>query len=813
MCYVYPGPRCSSHARTILANKKRSYNRAIEGTDSDKAEKAYLELADARRNYYMTPKGQDILRKEIESGEGNSDEAEMNLEYGIECRKIALQQAKQAERGDVNGATGGKSRIPEIEVDPTQKPEYKELKKELDERTNSDEFVGYLNDRDEIRETREDLKAQKEAQQEYVEELQRISTNPKVKDSSGNKVDEFSEEEVLAAQDKIDDEYEKIRELVEARRRATYEYHVRNDKVEKFKDETAQIVAKMNDIAGDPGISYEESTLGEAVEVATYDSGTREWLEERQKGIGGSDVGMILRADAEFAQSNFKQFLDSKVESYSEEEVADQAEANSGFSGPTGRGNAWETAVVREYQENNPEATVMYSKASWVHAEDKRYKLNVDGLLSTDGVNPDGILEIKTASHRSHWYEKDENGVEQDCIPVGYRAQVLWYLRHTGFKYADIAAKIDDREYVQRRIYADEAIDPSIVLDKKRTSQNLKAIGSGASEDQKEAAKVWKQRIPNMEESMSTINRVWNDEVKARNEGTYEKSNGKSSMEESAKSEKIQMATRQLSAWSDKSHDECEKIIRGYNDYKKASIRDGQPYLTRDAYMVEEFKKVGPQTWTRDRTYTDIETSGMSPDSGEIIEIGITRVNPKGEIVFNMAERFGVEDERVLDITGTGMQEVHKIAPDDIRGNRSFRDPEVQKIMQEHLNDPNSVMVAHNESFEKRWFSQNIDGFWNKHAYTTTRRYKAEREGKPVEPLTTLDTMWTQRYLVSHTENNKLATFTEGHGVPYENAHSADADTRMTLEATYKFDEIFRSAPFGHRYDPKGEYDDDDIFA
>lgn len=779
MCYKAPGPRCSAHASKIYSDAREKWIAAVAAGD-DNVDKLYSEMQDAEKNYYMTPAGQNALREDIENEGGYDFELSYKLEYGIECRKVALQQAKQADKGDVDEDNGAGSRVPDNADSATLNEEYQRLQAELNDRTQDPRFQMLLEDRDEIRDRRKELEKAKEEQQAYLEKLERMAENPLKR---GQSEPDFTEEQQLAAQDAIDDEYEKLRAIVDARLDAAYEYHIANNAVEEWKNETALVVARMNEIAGDPGIPYEYETLGDCVRVAEYDSGTREWLEERQKGIGGSDVGMMLRVDPKYGQENFNEFLKSKTEKYSQEEVDAQAEGHSSFAGPTGRGNAWEPMIVREYAAQNPEATVMFSKASWVHKDDPRYKANVDGLLASDGINPDGILEIKTASDMSKWEEIDEEGNVIEKVPVEYRAQVLWYLKQTGFKYADVAVMVDDKHYRQRRIYAHENIDPTEV-------------------ENKEGEIVF--RVGSINDVMPQINKVWNDQVKPRKDGTYTAPSAKTFMDKSHEKARIDATTNALSAWTDKSHEESRSIITGYAAYKKAEAAAGRIPLNRDGYLVEEFKKGGPKSWTRDRVFVDIETSGMSPDDGEIIEIGITRMNPKGEVTFDYTERYGIRNERALDIVGTGAEHVHKIGVDDIRGKRNFRHPEVQAIMQEHLNDPDAVMVAHNKAFEERWFNQNVPKFWKNHAKHTTRRYHALRQGdtKKAEPQTTMDTMWHARYLVHHTKNNKLETYTTGHGIPYENAHSAYADTKMTQRATYAFAQHLETAPYGERYAP-----------
>lgn len=779
MCYTAPGPRCSNHARILLSKAEAEYDSATP----ENFEEKFAKLQEAQNNFHMTPAGQEELRNQI-AAEPENGELAYKLDYGIECRKVALAQAKTADKGDVNddNRNGEGSRIPTSEEsDLTQSPLYIALQEKVNERVNSEEFVAMVAERDRTREAREALGEKKRKQQDLLEALEKNALGKPAASTPRGTPDAYitadmvepSPEQIIEAQDRLDAEYEVLRKITDERLDSYYAYHIANDKLENFKNQTAKYVAEMNEIAGDPGIAYEAPTLGECVEVAAYDSGTREWLEERQKGIGGSDVGSMLRVDEEFQQSNWADFVKSKTEKYSAEEVAEQAEANSGFSGPTGRGNAWEPAIIREYMEHNPEATVMYSKASWAHKDNPRHKANVDGLLSSDGVTPDGILEIKTASHIKHWV--GENG--EELVPLGYRAQVLWYLHNTGFKYADIAVKVDDTTFLQRRIYAGESVDPY-------------------SSD-----RDGNDRIASIPDSMDKLENIWKDEIEARNEGTYEGSSKKTFMNDSHLSAKMNMSARQLSAWNDKPYEECKRIIKGgYNDYAKPLKKSGGYVMTRDEYMVEEFKKAGPSVWTKDRVYIDIETSGMAPDSGEIIEVGIQRVAPDGKIVFEYDERFGVKDERILDILGTGMQEVHKIAPDDIRGKKRFVDSDVQNLMRQHLNDENAVMVAHNENFEKRWFNQSVDNFHEVHSLNTTRKFKAAREGVSIPPRITHDTMWTSRYLAHHTTNNKLATFTTDNGVEYLDAHSALPDAIMTKDAIFKFDELFKSAPRGERY-------------
>lgn len=769
MCYKYPGPRCSNHAGKELAKARLNYAAALKTNNEEEAFVAFQELTVAENNYYMTPAGQAELSEEIAKTGDHNGELAYKLEYGQTARKVAIKAAKVTDKGDVN------IEHPEDEQGP-QLPEHLQnadlptLEKALDERVNTPEFIALIAERDRTRKERKALQEEIKKQKELVERTERVSEG-KIPVAKAEKP---TEEEIIAAQDALDDEYEKLRELNDKHLDAFYSYHVANGALEEYKNETALYVARINDLAGDPGIPYESKTLGDCVEVASYDSGTREWLEERQGGIGGSDVGSMLKLDPDYGVENFNEFVKSKTEPYSEEEVAAQAAANSGFSGPTGRGNAWETAIVRKYMAENPDQTVMYSKASWANKDNPHHKANVDGLLSSDGVTPDGILEIKTASDIEHWEHVREDGSIEERVPLGYRAQVLWYLRQTGFSYAEIAVNVDDREYRSRRIYADEAINPYETDD-----EGNPAVGT-------------------MDNAMGRIEGVWQSEVMARRNGTRPQKSLKSTFDKAAEADNIHNQAVQLAAWRQIEISEAKDIIKGHrkNFLKAAKAGDASEGDMNDR-MRAEYRKGGPTTWKKDLVSVDIETSGMGPNSGEIIEIGIRRTRPDGTTVMEYEERFGVRDERILNIIGTGAQDIHKIAPDDIRGKRTFQHHEVQAKVKALLMDDNVVVVAHNKAFEERWFDQYIPGFRKHRARLTTERFQAERAGKKHrEPKALMCTMFMARYLNHDSANNRLATFTESNGVPYVDAHSALPDAQMTQQAIWNFDKKLRGLKF-----------------
>lgn len=665
MCYPKPGPRCSSHAgKTRDKALAELITLRDQNAPADKIAKAEENLLAKQKEYEATPAGIDEIRKRLEGETDDAKQAMLN-------RRI---EAGQALRAEALAAYAKKH---------SDEEELAFCEKELASRTGSEEFAAMLEKRDELREVLHTI-----------------------------------DEKITAAEESED---------VEAVRAAKFEYRaaynelvVANNDVEVYKDETAQIAARINELDNGFEFEYVGDTLGHCVKTATFGSGTQEWLEQRQGGIGGSDVGSILKVDKTYGTSNYNSVFTSKTEALTPEEIEAQALTNSLMTGPTGRGNAWEPLIAKRFAEENPDLTLIHSKSSWQSTKDERQFINVDGLLASDGENPDGILEIKTASHSEHW----DNGV-----PVGYRCQVMHYLDATGFKYAHVAVMIDDKEYRQYRIEAGEPLDPN----------------------NPEDTRTYEDRKPE-------LNAFWDKVKKTRESGPIASTRSIKSQYKLTKANEKSMISH-LAAYRQESYEEAEANFRS----AKAAYGDDH------TAMVSLYKSHDPSKNTKDMVYVDLETSSGSEKTGSIIEIGIVRKNPKGEVVESYGEVFGI-DERVLNIKGTGLQEVHNISPDMIRGKQPFESPEAQERVRKLFKD--AVLVAHNAPFEKRWLRQNLDGF--------------QQMDLPV-----VDTMHISRYLVPDTDNNKLESFAEHHGVPYRNAHRALIDSQMTAEALEAFQKAF----------------------
>lgn len=158
--------------------------------------------------------------------------------------------------------------------------------------------------------------------------------------------------------------------------------------------------------------------------------------------------------------------------------------------------------------------------------------------------------------------------------------------------------------------------------------------------------------------------------------------------------------------------------------------------------------------------FLDLETSGMSPKSGHIIEIGAVRDDGA-----TFDSLYGLHDEHI-EWNGTGMVEIHRINVEDIAGKSVFIDDDAAiEALREFVGD--RVIVAHNAMFEERWLSEIFPEF----------QYA--------------DTMHLFSALVQDSPNNKMSSLVAWAGLEYLNAHRAFADAKMMKEA---FDIVLKDA-------------------
>lgn len=176
--------------------------------------------------------------------------------------------------------------------------------------------------------------------------------------------------------------------------------------------------------------------------VETKDLSTKEWLQWRKQGIGGSDVAAILGI--------------SKWKSA----IALWMDKTNQTNTPTEENEAmtWGTIlepVIRNHFATVTGKNVVEVKAIMQHPQYPFMIADVDGVTTDDNGDP-AILEIKTASE----YKRDE---WSEGVPTYYQTQVQHYLCVTGVSKAYVAVLIGGNSFRIYEIDADKEIQQMLI--------------------------------------------------------------------------------------------------------------------------------------------------------------------------------------------------------------------------------------------------------------------------------------------------------------------------------------------------------------
>lgn len=511
-----------------------------------------------------------------------------------------------------------------------------------------------------------------------------------------------------------------------------------------YKDVHAPVVAALAEhdeqVLKDKG-EWREFTgdeLNGMTKTAYYEPGTREWLEQRQNGVGGSDVGPILRDPSAFKSRD--DIMESKLAPITDEEVANQTLLQTGYEGALGRGNAWEKRIFLMVRDRNPEENITFCKTSWHNNEYTFQLANFDGVMTDENGHPDGIVEIKTASDASKW-GKEEDGL--DGVPFSYRAQTLWYAQAAGFKRGKVAVVIDEREYREYNF----VMTPELEAEAERNRTEVKKFV---------------------------------DEWKARKEGKHvgrARMSGfsKEAMNSSPSNKAKKEIFEEVSIMRGTTADVVEReFVKGF-DKKKASDSAYVASRLRELYVATAKKDNLP-----DYVGVDIETAGQSPMAGAIIEYGASvrsgyarsSLDRMDTELRKTSKLYGMSKKALL-VRGTGNVDVHGISASQIAKKRTFLNPEEGAAVLKQLTQV-GIMMAHNATFERRWFSTHVPGFAD-----------AVKKGQ----IRILDTRVLSKRLLPDVPNNTLESFTARYGVPYTGAHRAYNDAEMM---TYAYERMLR---------------------
>ncbi|KQL17654.1 YqaJ viral recombinase family protein [Cytobacillus solani] len=169
--------------------------------------------------------------------------------------------------------------------------------------------------------------------------------------------------------------------------------------------------------------------------VSTLSMSRYEWLQERAKGIGGSDAGIILGLNK--YRTAFELWLE-KTGQVDPIEIDNEA---------IYWGNEMENVVAKEFEKRTGKK-VRKTNFMYSHPKHEFIKANVDRLI----VGESAVLECKTASA---YLAKEWEGEE---IPATYLVQIQHYLGVTGKEKGYIAVLIGGNRFVWKEVERDEEL-------------------------------------------------------------------------------------------------------------------------------------------------------------------------------------------------------------------------------------------------------------------------------------------------------------------------------------------------------------------
>lgn len=494
---------------------------------------------------------------------------------------------------------------------------------------------------------------------------------------------------------------------------------------------SASIFQEEKERAAGVFLEYDKDRLGDLEALGEYESGSPEWHAARAAGIGGSDVGAIMRANKDYASVNFTRLTATKL---GLEVPGDSVPGRDDLRSAIGRGNAWEEYIRHTVALNNPDENIAFCKTSWHGIENPHRHANFDGLILDDNGNPEGIVEIKTGSDPTKWGSV-ETGL--DGVPPEYKKQVLWYAMNGGLKHGKIVAVLDDYDYREYKFSMD---DPKI---KAEVAEIASATDAFWEDIQNKKAQL-EAGIP-----LSRKKQTRGMKASLDYDSIAEVYAGYAGVSLSEAKEKIVTTV------------ESEKAAKGRmltdSEFQKAA--------------VGVFAAYDPSSRKKPLIGVDIETTTTTPRTGRIIETGIAELGRDGNTSLVYGSTHDIPAKAKAGV-GLGASDLHKISPEMIEGRPSFDTPEEQKRILNHLKS--GTLVAHNASFEDRFFSANLPGYV---------------EAKNAGEINILDTRKLSRLLMPRSDDSSLESFAEDNGVPYEGAHAAPQDALMMMKALGRLQE------------------------
>lgn len=217
----------------------------------------------------------------------------------------------------------------------------------------------------------------------------------------------------------------------------------------------------------------------------------QEWLEDRRKGIGGSDVATILGLNK--YKSVYQLWL----------EKTDQVEVTSAQSEAAYWGNTLEEVVAEEFSKRTGKKVRRRNRV-FEHSKYPFLRANID----RDIVGENAVLECKTANQylANEW--------DEDEIPIQYICQVQHYMNVLNLDYVYFAVLIGGQKFIWKKMERDqELIDMITEKLVEFWTENVEKEIEPAIDGLKATSDFLTQRYLDTEDNQTELNAAFDENI------------------------------------------------------------------------------------------------------------------------------------------------------------------------------------------------------------------------------------------------------------------------------------------------------------
>lgn len=260
-----------------------------------------------------------------------------------------------------------------------------------------------------------------------------------------------------------------------------------------YEEKEAKALVKIADVLNKLDSNLEElDSLNEDAKKHSM----KKWLEDRRKGIGGSDVATILGLNQ--YKSAYQLWL----------EKTGQVELKDTESEPAYWGNVLEEVVAKEFQERTGKK-VRRRNQVFEHSLHPFLRANIDREV----VRENAILECKTANQ---FLAKEWEG---DEVPLSYLCQVQHYMNVLNKDYCYIAVLIGGQKFIWKRVERDQELidvltEQLVNFWENNVIKSIEPIIDGS----KATADFLKDKYSDIEETQTTLPASFDELIDQKNE-------------------------------------------------------------------------------------------------------------------------------------------------------------------------------------------------------------------------------------------------------------------------------------------------------